>query len=236
MKTKSKEFFQGAKDTTPMLVGATPFAIIFGSLAISTGISSVATMGLSLFVFAGSSQFIAVALVAEKASLGVIWLTTFVVNFRHILYSATLLPKLRHLSQSWKIILSFGLTDESFATSVKRLSESDADSHPEWYLLGSTIAMYVNWNFWTLIGIYLGKSIPNLESYGLDFAMIATFTGIVIPLLKNKPMLIAMSSSAISAMIFRDLPFKTGLLVSCLIGVLFGIFFERKLVAKAEVK
>lgn len=229
MKPKYSEFILGAKDTFPMLVGATPFAIIFGSFALSAGLSEWGTMGFSLFVFAGSSQFIAATLVAQKANLGIIWLTTLVVNFRHILYSATLLPHLRHLNQVWKIILSFGLTDESFATSVKRLSNASKEDHPEWYLLGSTVSMYVNWNVWTIVGIYMGKSFPNLQNYGLEFAMIATFTGIVVPLIQTRPMLLALLGAGVSSILFRTLPYKSGLLVSCFVGVILGVLSEKNL-------
>lgn len=222
------ELLNGVKDTFPMLIGASPFAVIFGTLSVTSGLSTTATMGLSAFVFAGASQFIAIALVAEKASLPVIWLTTFVVNFRHILYSATLLPKLKHLSKIWKIVLAFGLTDETFATAIKRFETKDDHTHPQYYLLGSTLAMYLNWNFWTVIGIFAGNLIPNVEKLGLDFAMIATFTGIVVPLVKNRPMLFATLSAGLTAVLTYQFPFKTGIIATCLIGVLVGLISEKQ--------
>jgi predicted branched-subunit amino acid permease len=76
--TRRGEFIAGLKDTLPLMLGAAPFGIIFGALAITSGLSVGATLGMSLFVFAGSSQFIAVGLLARAASLPVIILTTFV--------------------------------------------------------------------------------------------------------------------------------------------------------------
>jgi len=95
--TRRQEFFKGARDTLPLVIGAMPFGIIFGTLAAGAGLSPWGAMGMSLFVFAGSSQFIAMGLIGAGTAWPMIVLTTFVVNFRHLLYTATLLPHLRRL-------------------------------------------------------------------------------------------------------------------------------------------
>ena len=76
----------------PLVVGAIPFGIIFGAVAVNSGLGAATTAALSLFVFAGASQFVAAGLVASGAGLFVIVLTTFVVNLRHSLYAVTLAP------------------------------------------------------------------------------------------------------------------------------------------------
>ena len=83
------EFWAGVRDQIPILLGVIPFGLIFGALAISVGISPLAAQGFSLFVFAGSSQFIAVGLIGEMAPAVIIVATIFVVNLRHALYSAS---------------------------------------------------------------------------------------------------------------------------------------------------
>ncbi|MDZ7582687.1 MAG: AzlC family ABC transporter permease [Deltaproteobacteria bacterium] len=97
IKSKRTEFFSGARDTLPLVIGAIPFGIIFGTLSGSAGLSAAGTMGMSLFVFAGSAQFIAMGLVGAGTAWPLIVLATFVVNFRHLLYTAALLPYLKHL-------------------------------------------------------------------------------------------------------------------------------------------
>src|SRR5215213_6522088 len=114
MSTPRAEFLAGAKAMIPLVIGGMPFDIIFGALAITKGISIPATMAMSLFVFAGSAQFIAVGLVGAGASIPIIILTTFIVNLRHALYSATLAPFVKHLPQRWLLPLAYTLTDESF--------------------------------------------------------------------------------------------------------------------------
>ena len=115
-----REFLTGVRDTFPLIVGAIPFGIIFGTLSIAAGLSVAATLAMSAIVFAGSAQFIAVGLVAAGSGWPIIVLTTFVVNLRHALYSATLAPFVSKLPHRWQIPLAFWLTDETFAVVVDR--------------------------------------------------------------------------------------------------------------------
>ena len=113
LRSPREEFWGGVKATLPMIVGAIPFGILFGALAINAGISLAATLGISLFVFAGSAQFVATGLVAAGTGLGVIVLTTLFVNLRHALYAVSIGPYVKYLPQRWLIPLGFWLTDET---------------------------------------------------------------------------------------------------------------------------
>ena len=98
--SNSSEFLHGAKATVPMIIGAIPFGIIFGTLAESSGLSLLGAMAMSLFVFAGSSQFIALGLLATGVGPVIIIATTLMVNLRHLLYATALVDKVSHLSLS----------------------------------------------------------------------------------------------------------------------------------------
>ncbi len=218
----------GARDSIPMLVGAAPFGIIFGALALASGIPGWGAMAMSALVFAGSSQFIAAGLIGAGAAVPVIWLTTLVVNVRHALYSASLLPHARHLSARWRWPLAFWLTDETFAVVEHRFREHGADPHGEWYWLGSSLAMYLNWQLWTLIGVLLGINLPGLATLGLDFAMAATFAAIVAPQLRHTPVLAAASVAGLVAVLAHGLPYQLGLMLAALAGVTAGLLAEQR--------
>jgi 4-azaleucine resistance transporter AzlC len=222
------EFWRGALDSLPMLVGAAPFGVIFGTLAAPKGLSALGAMAMSLFVFAGSSQFIALTLIGSGAGLVVIVLTTLVVNLRHALYSATLLPYVAALPQRWRVPLAFWLTDETFAVVQHRYGATDDSPHKHWYYLGSCLAMYGNWFAWTVVGIMLGKALPGLEHMGLEFAMAATFTGIVVPMLRSRPMVAAALAAGAVSLAARGLPYKLGLMLAALAGVVAGIWLESR--------
>jgi 4-azaleucine resistance transporter AzlC len=184
---RQQEFLSGMRDTLPLLLGALPFGLIYGAVAATSGLSMAAAIAMSAFVFAGSSQFIAVGLVAAQTPVAIIVLTTLIVNLRHLLYSATLLPYLKDLPQKWRIPLAFWLTDETFAVSVHRFQRNDASACKHWYQLGSSIAMYLNWQLWCFLGLVLGNRIPDAQSWGLDVAMPVTFIGMIIPFVKTLP-------------------------------------------------
>ncbi len=224
--TKRSEFFRGARDSLPLVIGAMPFGIIFGTLSGSAGLSVSGTMGMSLFVFAGSAQFIAMGLVAAGTAWPMIVLTTFVVNFRHLLYTATLLPHLQKLSPRWQAVLAFGLTDETFAVAVGRWRQPDASPHKQWYQLGSMIYMYTNWNVCTIIGLVAGRLLQDIAGWGLDFAMVAAFIGMVMPYLKDRPNYCAVLVAGASALMFHGLPHKLGLIAASLAGIGAGVITD----------
>jgi 4-azaleucine resistance transporter AzlC len=225
--TRFSRFVAGARDTIPMLIGAAPFGMIFGTLVTAGPLAAWQGQAMSLGVFAGSSQFIAIGLAAGNAGLFVIWLTTFIVNLRHMLYAATLLPHVAHLPARWRLGLGFLLTDETFAVTdaYYRLHAGAPLAH--WYFLGSGVAMYVNWQCWTLIGLLFGAVFPQLQSLGLDFAMVVTFIAIVVPQLARLPHLGAALSAGACAWLLRDLPYKLGLLSAVAAGVATGVLLSR---------
>ncbi|PJF39133.1 MAG: branched-chain amino acid ABC transporter permease [Phototrophicales bacterium] len=226
--TPRAAFLNGMRDTLPMVVGATPFGLIFGAFAITQAQLSISgTMGFSLFVFAGSSQFIAATLLAQSASIGIIVLTTFIVNIRHALYGASLAPYMKHLTQRWLLPLAFWLTDETYATVINKWAEnSPNEGHMRWYHLGSSLLMYINWNFWTLIGALFGSQVEGAENWGLDFAMVVTFIGIVVPMLITRPMIVCAMVAAIVSILTHDLPNNLGLIVASMTAIAAAYFAE----------
>lgn len=225
-----KELLGGIKAALPLIVGGIPFGILFGTLAPSSGLSTTATMAMSLFVFAGSAQFIVLALIAIQAPLSIILLTTFVVNLRHLLYSATLTNHIKHLPMPLRALLAFGLTDETFANMCQRyqpqspLGDNHQDAH--YFYLGSMFSFYISWSAATATGLALGHIIPDMSNWGLEFAMAVTFIGMVTPYLKSKAMLGAVTCSAVASLYFAHLPNKLGLIISALIGVLAGLLMS----------
>ena len=209
-----------------MVLGAIPFGILFGALAINAGLSPAAAMGMSLFVFAGSAQFIAAGLYAQDAAISIIILTTFVVNLRHALYSASLGPYMKSLSQKWLLPLGFWLTDETYAVVVRRYPQDDYSAYRHWYHLGSSVFMYVNWNICTVIGMIAGQQLEGLADLGLDFALVVTFIAIVVPLVISRPMVVCVLVAAATSVLTNNLPNKLGLMIAALLGILAGMIAD----------
>lgn len=232
--SRTLELIAGAKATVPLIVGAIPFGIIFGTLAEPSGLSVAGALAMSLFVFAGSSQFIALGLLSAGAALPIIIATTFVVNLRHMLYAANLVPKVRHLPQRWRALMAFGLTDETFAAVSNRYLLQDNIQHAHWFYLGSFLAMYGNWVLCTALGVGLGELFPDMTAWGLDFAMSVTFIGMVIPHLKTKPMWGAVIVAGAMAIATATMPHKLGLIVAAVCGIAVGVSLQSLLKAQTS--
>lgn len=222
-KNTRHDVLMGIRDTLPLVIAATPFAIVFGALAISNGLSEWLVMGMSIFVFAGASQFIAITLLASATIFPIILLTIFIVNLRHMLYAASLMPQLAKVPQWLRLPMAFFLTDETYAAASNHIFRHPNKAGFTAYYLGSGFFMYSNWVFFTWIGMTLGKSIPDITSWGLDIAMIVAFIGIVVPILKQHADWACAITAGVSALLTYDWPHQTGLLFSSFVAIGVGM-------------
>lgn len=218
---------RGAFASIPMIVGGVPFGLLFGSLASANDLSIWFAIAMSSIVFAGSAQFVALGLIAADAPLWVIVLTTFVVNLRHILYAADLLRFVKHLPIKLRLILGFGLIDETYAAvrPMYDMGAADKATGHQVYI-GSFLSFYIMWNITTIIGALAGELIPSLSDWGLEFAMVATFIGIVTPYLKTVPYWGAFIVAMVCSVVFNDMPNQMGLIIATLLAVCTGYVLE----------
>ncbi|WP_394239179.1 AzlC family ABC transporter permease [Pseudomonas anguilliseptica] len=226
--SRLQQFIYGVRDSIPMIVGILPFGLIYGALASLAGLSLGQALGMSLLVYAGSAQFIAISLLTLGSGAVVILLTTLVVNLRHVLYSAALQPYVGKLPQRWRVPLAFGLTDETFAVVQRRYLARGMTEHGQWYHAGVALALYLSWVSSSLVGALFGQSVPNLAGWGLDFAMLATFIGIVVPALRNQPQIAAALVAGAVALLCHAWPYKLGLMAAALSGIAVGVWLEQR--------
>lgn len=220
------EFWSGARDQIPILVGVLPAGLIFGALGKGAGLTAAVVLGFSLFVFAGSAQFVALGLAVAGAPPLVIILAIFVVNLRHALYSATFSEPLAELPKRWKIALSWLLTDEAFAVASVRFRKPDK-GNAHWYMLGTGLALWATWQLSTAVGIALGAGLP--DSWHLDFALPLTFLALLIPSITDGPTRLSALASAVLAVGVGGLPYRSGLLIAVIVAVGFGLWSENRL-------
>jgi len=224
MSEKSQQFWAGMRSEIPLLIGVIPFGLIYGALALGAGLSPAASQMMSSMVFAGSAQFITAQLVHESTPGFVIVLTIAVVNLRHMLYSASLAPYIAALPTRWKVLLSYLLTDEAYAPTILHYEKEGLTPHAHWFWLGAGITLWVFWQVSTAVGIFLGAAIP--ESWSLDFALPLTFIAMIVPVLRDRPAIAAALSAGAVALVSYSLPYKLGLILAALVGILVGTVLE----------
>jgi predicted branched-subunit amino acid permease len=152
--------------------------------------------------------------------------TGFIVNLRHALYSASVAPKIRHLSPLWKVILAYLLTDEAYAVTITHYAQTGELRNKHWYYLGAGIALWTAWQSSTAIGVFLGTQIP--PEWSLDFTLALTFIALLVPTLKTRSdLLVALSAGAVS-LLAVGLPYKLNLIIAAIAGIAIGLWSERK--------
>ena len=217
-----KVIFRGASAIMPLCIGDFPFSFIVGALSVSAGMSVWQSTAWSAIVIAGSAQMLALNMLKTGATLGVIIFTTLIINLRHVLYSASISGTVREASFFKKCFMSYALTDEVYATTVK---EMEGNKKEKYLFYGS--AMITFWAIWV-----------HIEKYGLDFAMVAAFIAIVVPQIKSQACTVAAVVAAVSGVLLVVLPYSLGIVVASVLGVLAGLCVdlaeERKQMAKTE--
>jgi 4-azaleucine resistance transporter AzlC len=222
------EITQGIKSEIPIVVGVIPFGLIFGVLAANAGINPWLAWSTSQIIFAGSAQFLAIPLIANGTPALVLVLTTFIINVRHILYSASMAPRARHLSLKWKVVLSFLLTDEAFIpTNAHYLDKTVDEKHKHWFWLGAGMTLWFFWQVSTGLGIFLGAQLP--PNLGLEFTLSLTFIGLIVPTLKSRPAVAAALSAGLVAVAAHGLPYRLNLMAAAVAGIATGMILERLL-------
>lgn len=226
MNQTMKSFWAGVRAEFPLLIGVFPFGLIYGTLALGAGLSPVAAQMMSSIVFAGSSQFVAAQLVHDAAPGVVIVLTIAIVNLRHMLYSASMAPYLENLSPRWKGLLAYLLTDEAYAATIVHFEKEGLTPTGHWFFLGAGFSLWFTWQTSSALGILLGTAIP--AAWPLDFALPLTFIAMVMPVLKDSPVIASALSAGLVALLAYSLPYKLGLILAALIGISVGTFLERR--------
>ncbi len=171
-----RELREGFGASWPICLGYFPIGLALGVLAQQAGLPWWAVLLMSIMVFAGSSQFICIAMLAGGASLLSIIATTLVVNLRHALMSSALAVHLQNVNRWFLSLFAYGITDESFAVNMARFRDQEWS---KWSALGVNQLANLVWIISTVSGTVIGQFIPQ-GAFGIDYALTAMFICLLI--------------------------------------------------------
>lgn len=226
-------FKKGTIAAWPVCLGYAAIGMAFGVIARKAGLQTPEVGLMSLLVYAGSSQFIAVAMIVNGAGLLPIVMTTFTVNLRHLLMSSSLSVYLRGLSTAETALFAYGVTDESFAVNSARFREGNWNWHT---------ALVVNhvsnlaWVISTIAGSMLGSFVPD-GAFGLDYALTAMFLCLLVFQLRNAlQIVVALISGILAVIIALLLPGNYYIIIASFLAATTGLLIGRKKTGRAEDK
>jgi len=228
-KTNTYYFIQGVKDCIPTIFGYLSIGFACGILSKSCGLTFIEAVGMSIFLYAGSAQFIASSMILSNASIASIILSIFFVNFRHIFMSASLAPYFKGNSLLKNISIGILLTDETFLVAAAEGFNKKKINY--FWMMGLNIVAYINWILATGIGVLLGSIIPDYKVFGLDFALTAMFIGLLISAVKgniklNKAIIIIITTIIVLIISIQIVSTSAGVIIAAVIGSLIGVVIK----------
>jgi len=209
----------------PICFGYFPIGMALGVLGQQAGLGPAWIGLMSVLVFAGSSQFIAVAMLDGGASAAAIILTTLVVNFRHFLMSSALAVPLRGVHRRFLLLFAYGITDESFAVNMTRFRGGDWD---RWRALVVHHAANTSWIVATVLGSLVGSLIPR-GAFGIGYALPAMFIALLVMQLRGRIYLLTGLLAGAVAILWKLLiPGGSYIVGAAVVAATAGYFLRRR--------
>ncbi|MDX7998979.1 AzlC family ABC transporter permease [Xenorhabdus sp. Reich] len=219
-----KGFWSGVYNMLPLCLSVIPWGILAGSVAVQSGLTIGQSIGMSAILFAGAAQLVILGLLASGASVFTIIISVFFITVQHFLYGLTLREYVSVLKVRYRLPIGFLLTDELFALSCAK--EKKQTLTPG-YLIGAGLYFYICWNFFSLLGIFMASSIPDLAKYHLDFSIVATFITIVVPMIKKLSVLLGVCFSLALSMLLSYFHVEGAVIIAGVSGMFFSVFIAR---------
>ncbi len=195
-----KGYFKGLADSFPIVLGYFPVGIAFGIAAKEAGFSDIGAVLISVFIFAGASQFALVGMMAGGISVLFASFICLALNARHLVYGPSLSTKLKTGNNRFLPVVSFGLTDEVFSTSLSKIEEIDKNTQMAW-MFGLETGAYFTWVSATWIGAFsrdiVIQYLPALKS-SLSFSLPALFLTLLVSMVDRNTFFPVLVSALIS--------------------------------------
>jgi len=215
----------GIRAAWPICLGYVPIGLAFGVLAQKAGLSPLAIGLMSVLVFAGSAQFIAVVMLGTGAGIAAIVATTFAVNLRHLLMSSALSVYLKGIHKRWLALFAYGITDESFALNLVRFREGN------WDWKRALTVNHITNAFWvasTVIGGLGGAFIP-AHVFGIDYALMGMFLCLLVYQLRGRLyVLTGLIAGAAAVVLSVLIPGNSYIVVASVIAATAGLLIRRR--------
>lgn len=204
------------RSVLPITATVPPFALALGVFISESWIDNFTGWTSSFLVFAGSAQFVVMIVLDSGGGVAAAVATILIINSRHIIYSAALQERFRSTPRWFKIAAPYLLVDETFAI-INLRPDSDSQAYRMTHFIVAGLTFWVSWNIIVGVGIFAGNVIP--ESWDLGFSAPLLFIGLLSLSLSDRPGLLAAVVGGLVAVMARDLPNGTGLLIGTLAGM-----------------
>lgn len=223
MGSSRTHFILGARDMVPLFLGAVPFGLVLGVAIAETSVPNWAGFLSSSLIFGGAAQLGAITLLGSGAPALSALAAALVINSRHVMYSAAMVPRFRAQPIWFRRIGPYFLLDQVFA--LASLNRAEPYNWRAYYL-GAGVFAWTAWQLIVGLGIVVGAVIP--QGLGLDFAIPVMFIGLFVPSLTRKPPVVAAITGVVVTALTASVPNRGGMLIGGAVGMIAGTLVERR--------
>lgn len=223
MTSKKEQYITGLKWGVPVILGFIPVGIAYAIMARQAGFTISETIGMSVAVFAGASQMMAVGMYEQGAAIITMIIATFIINIRHLIMSTCVVNRIRGEKTLLKLLAVFGVTDESFAI----FTTEDENKCTVYSFFGLITVTYTSWIIGSAIGAITSDFLPSIITASLGIALYAMFLGILIPNITHnfKLGLLVVMTAICNSIVSQIVDSSWALIVSTLVCAFIGVFF-----------
>ena len=229
----SLTFKDGVYACIPTLLGYIGIGIAAGVVGKSAHLSVLEITLLAVIIYAGASQFIVSGLMLVATPISAIIFTVFLVNSRHFLMSMATAPTFRKYSLLNNIGIGSLLTDESFAVAMNAIANKEPINAV--WMHGLNLTAYITWILSCFIGALIGEWLPDPTKFGLDYALVAMFIGLLyLQLIGDKTkrlrnrVIAMLTVTVLLVLLLRFISSEMAILISTFAGCFMGVAMERK--------
>ncbi len=221
-----RDFRAGARAAGPLLVASFVFGLAFGAVVSTSVVHPIVGAASYFIMVACTAQFVMVNLFNASAALIVVLGAALVVNSRFALYSVALGPSYAPFPRRWKVGLAFLMTDQAAAISLRHGEEYPNPVRRRWFFLGASLTyISVSW-LGTIIGVVTGPILP--ESWEISFIVPLMFVALLVPILRDRPGVVAALVSMGVVVLARNLPTGVNILLGAGAGIAAGWLIPRR--------
>ena len=222
---RDPEFRRGAREMSGIAVGIAAWGLVTGVAMAKSGMDMTVAVLMSLMVFAGSAQLATMPLIASGAPLWVVWATALCVNLRFIILSAAWRPYVQGYRPSQRWCMAYFTADLNYVLFMRRFPNPVPEPAQWPYFWGGTSTNWLSWQLSSLLGLFLGGSVP--AEWGLGFAGHIALLALTCSMLTDRASWVAAGVAACASVAAYALPLKLNIVVAIAAAVGMGLLLQQ---------
>lgn len=224
---RSPAFARGARDVSPGAMGVAVWGLITGITMVKAGLTVPQALGMTVFVYSGTSQLATLPMLVAGAPYWLVMGTALLVSLRFVVYSAAVAVDFGHLGPRHRILVGYLTIDSGLALYQARRDAMPAFEERYPYFMGANLAVWASWQAASIAGVLLAGLMPG-SAGGMAYLGILAVGALLVPLLRSVPTLACALAAGTVAVLLAGLPYKLGLFAGVVAGAAVAVSLSRR--------